>query len=240
MNNIELIAELEPLQNKEKLEARLRALIPHFDVIDIPEAPLGNPSVSSALLAVYIWSKYGIKVIPHIKVTDVNSLALINIVNGLATIGIEEVVVLKGDPPRIGSTVEDVTVESVPDFVKKYSKNIPRLGALISLRYPRNLIERRLNKPFAFYYILRPIVDLDKLAWLSREARRNGKRLYAYIIVMSEKNKPILQSLLGDQPVYETKEAITIMERLSSLVDGFIVSSPGDVNAMISVAQHFQ
>lgn len=237
MAGTRLIAELEPLQSREKLEARLRALIPYFDVIDIPEAPLGNPSASSALLAVYIWSKYGVQVIPHIKVTDVNSLALINIVSGLAVVGIEEVVVLRGDPPRIGSTVEDVSVEGVLDLVKKYSKGTPRLGALISLRYPRSLIGKRLNKPFSFYFVLRPAVDLDKLVWLSREARRKGKKLYAYIIVMGEKNKSTLRSLLGSQPVYEVREAIAVIERLSGLVDGFIVSSPGDVDAMVSVAQ---
>ncbi len=236
---MKIIAELEPTRNNEKLARRLRMLVPHVDAIDIPEVPVGKPIASAPMLAAYIKARYPeVEVMPHVRIIDVNKAALLSIVGGARATRIEELVLLRGDDPLEGEIVRDLkSVEEAAAYIKTRVRKTPLLGAMLSIRYPIEKIMTRLTAPLDFYLVLRATVSIRKLAEVSREAQRLGKRLYAYIIIVGEKNRKILRNMLGDQPLYTPQEALHVVEEISSLVDGILLSSPGDVDAVVEAAQ---
>lgn len=238
MRGLRIIAELEPTRNPRKLHQRVRLLVPHFDAIDIPESPMGKPIAHAAVLAALINSKYGTPVIPHIRVSDVNTVALLSLMGGLAAAEVREAVLLRGDPPEEGAPVEELTVEDAAALVKKRLRGkSPRIGAMLSIRQPMERIEARLRADIDFYMVLRALSNLEKLDRVSRLASRLDKELYAYLIVARPHRLAALKAMLGDQPVYLPEEALTVAEKIEPLVDGVIVSSPGDVEAVVETGQ---
>ncbi len=238
MRGLRLIAELEPTRNPSKLHQRVRLLIPHFDAIDIPESPMGKPIAHAAVLAAVINSRYKTPVIPHIRVSDVNTVALLSLMGGLAAAEVREAVLLRGDPPEEGSPVEELTVEEAASLVKRRLRGkSPRIGAMLSVRQPLERIEERLRADIDFYMVLRALSDLEKLERISRIASRLGKELYAYLIVARPHRLESLKAMLGDQPVYLPEEALSVAEKIEPLVDGIIVSSPGDIEAVVVTGQ---
>lgn len=235
---MKVIAELEPTRNREKLLARVKMLAPNVDAIDIPEAPMGRPIASAPVLAAHLKALYPtLSFIPHIRVIDVNRVGLLSIAGGLKAAGVEEAVLLRGDDPAEGTVVNDLDVEEAAALVKTRIRGAPRLGAMLSIRYPREKIASRLLSSLDFFMVLRALHDREKLAWVAGEARRLGKRLYAYIIVYSERNREKLLSMLGDQPLYPLDRVEEAAEALRGTVDGVVVSSPGDVDAVVKACQ---
>ena len=233
-----VIAELEPTRNNKKLLERAKALAPYVDAIDIPDAPMGRPLAAAYILAAYLAAQYPrIAFIPHIRVGDMNALAILNIIGGLKAAGVREAVLLRGDDPAVGRPVDHLTVEEAAALAKDTVKNSPLLGAMLSMRYPMESIARRLSAPLDFYMVLRPLASKEKLEATAREARRLGKKLYAYIIIGGEENLEKLRAMLGDQPVYRPAEVPRVAEELEHLVDGVILSSPGSLAAIVEAAQ---
>lgn len=233
-----IIAELEPTRNNKRLLERVKALAPYVDAVDIPDAPLGKPLAAAYVIAAYLAAKYpGIDFIPHIRVGDMNALAILNVIGGLKAAGVREAVLLRGDDPAVGRPVDQLTVEEAASLTKDSIRNPPLLGAMLSMRYPLESIVERLAAPLDFYLVLRPLASREKLEATAREARRRGKKLYAYIIIGGRGNIETLRAMLGDQPVYTPSEVPKIAEELKPLVDGVILSSPGSPAAIVEAAQ---
>jgi len=237
---MKILGELEPTKNNEKLAKRVEKLAGVVDAIDIPEAPMGKPIAHAAILAAYIKAKYGIDAIPHVRVSDLNTVGLLSILGGLRATGIEEAVLLKGDPPIVGKEVEELTVESAAEVASSRLSGRPRLGAMMSLRYSLEAITKRLQAPLDFYLVLRPSYSLEKLEQVSKLAKSLNKRLYTYIIVASSRNYPQLREMLVGQPVYNIDEAVRFATKIQRLVDGILISSPGDVDAISETAQRIK
>jgi len=234
-----IIAELEPSRNREKLLAYLKRLAANVDAIDIPEVPMGKPIASAAVLAAHFKAIHGsIEFIPHLRVIDANRVGLLSTLGGLYVAQVREAVLLRGDDPVEGVKVEDVGVEEAAALAKQRLKQrTPKLGAMLSMRYPLSLIERRLHAPLDFYLILRSLYSYEKLVEVSKLARKLGKKIYAYVILASERNFTLLREMLGDQPIYRVEEVEDVVEKLMHLVDGVILSSPGDRDAIVEAAQ---
>ncbi len=236
---VRIIAELEPSKNREKLISYLNRLVANVDAVDIPEVPMGRPIASAPVLAAHFKAIYGdTEFIPHIRVIDVNRVGLLSILGGLHVANIREAVLLRGDDPVEGVKVEDITVEEAAVLAKQRLRGrSPSLGAMLSIRYPLSMIEQRLNASLDFYMVLRGLHSYEKLVAVSGLAKKYGKKLYAYVIIASDRNRAMLKEMLGDQPVYNVEDVETVVERLAPLVDGVILSSPGDREAIIMAAQ---
>ncbi|KSW12217.1 hypothetical protein CF15_05530 [Pyrodictium occultum] len=235
-----LLGELEPTKNPDKLALRVEKLAQAVDAIDIPEAPMGRPIASAAVLAAYIKAKYFIDVVPHVRIVDVNTVGLLSILGGLRAAGVEEAVLLRGDRPALGGTVEELTVEEAASIAAKRLHGSPRLGAMLSLRYPMEAIRSRLEAPLSFYLVLRANYSIERLAEVSKLARSLGKTLYPYVIVASKKNYEKLKMMLADQPIYSLDEAIRFAEKVKSYVDGLLISSPGDMDTVAEAAREIK
>ncbi len=231
---MEIIAELKPTKNKYKLSKTVDKLRPYVDFFDIPESPLGKPIAHSVLLASYLREVLGVEVIPHIRVQDLNKTALLSIIGGLEFLGIERVVLLRGDPTS-GNSSSKLTVEEAAFYTKKNSEFL-ETGAIISLRYPiADILKRISNRYLDFFLVLRASQYQEKLEVVRQYADR--KRIYVYIIIATEKNLPFMREILGDQPLHTLNEVAAFAESVKEFADGVVLSCPFDVDAIVEASK---
>jgi len=206
---VELIAEYDPPRDRRLLAEGAAALASLYNYIDIPDAPLGKPNYSSPVYSAFL-AALGYRVIAHLRVSDVNLIAMKNITKSLGAVGVEGLVYLRGDPPYQGLPVDHVTPEEAVRYALRRPE-APRPGLLISLRKPFEKIAERINVGARFYYALNHDWERGstwrKLEEIAELARSNGARLYVYVPA-----KPV-----------PTSEALA---RASNIVDGLVVSAP--------------
>ena len=234
---VEVWVELEPTTRREKLERRLEKIKAYkVDALDIPDAPLGTPKASAPLMACYIQTVHKIKVVPHIRLLDINANALLNIVGGLLLCGIDSLVILQGDRPKYGNPVGELNTDDALQIIRsKYSDRV-NVGCLVSLRKDVSNIVKRVEKDYDFFLLMRAVGEnLEKIKMMRRI--RNDAKLIAYVIVCEGEDCKRLKSMLEGQPIVNVEH---IGEHLNSLVehvDGILVSSPGSIDTIVRVLE---
>ncbi|NPA05770.1 MAG: hypothetical protein GXO09_06735 [Crenarchaeota archaeon] len=231
---MEVWAELEPSSKWEKLGKRAVALLEAgANALDIPEAPLGAPRGYAPIIACLLHERLGARTIPHIRLLDVNLNAVISIAKGLRACGVEELVVLRGDPPLYGEPV-NTSSEEAARLVRETVRGV-RVGALLSLRHGREKVLGRVRGPFDFFLVTRWVNRLEDLEVAAGEAHEQGKKLVGYLIVGCGEGLERLRRLLQGQPVLGPEEAVELADIVDGLLDAVLVSSPGDVGCLARV-----
>ncbi len=226
-----VIAELAPSKRLRKLLERANQISRYVDAIDIPDAPLGLFYGSASIIAVLLHDRLGIPVIPHIRLNTYMLDGVINLIVGLDLAGINEVVLLRGDPPRLGRDSELETTH-VLSIAKKYVPHL-QYGGLISLRYPVNEVVKRLNEGFDFFLVLRYSGKGEKIGKIVKEARTRRKALYPYLIVATSRNADLVARNLSGQPFFRVNELTKIVGEATDLFNGIIISCPGDHEGLV-------
>ena len=194
------------------------------DCFDVPESPLGFPGVNSVASCVYLKSRYGVCCIAHVRLFDINSVALHSLARAVEVFGIDGLVLTMGDEPKIGSRVVELDTVSAIESLRKSGYRI-RIGAIISLRYGLDDIINRLNIGADFFLVLRLGEEtLDKYRIVYRYARDLGKELYPYIIVATDSNRKLLTRI--DQPYVEINGIRDFISEIKDYVNGVILSIP--------------
>ncbi len=228
---MELIAELDPVAALDAGMAAQAAGL--YDWLDVPDSPMGKPSVNSLLASCMLSGVNDGRVIAHLRVQDINLLAFKSTVKTLRATGIRRLVLLQGDRPYRGSSLGDVSVDEAVRYVRR---QVPRLevGVLVSARKSRGEIEKRLDLEPDFILLLN--YRSGGLEWIAGEARRRGIKVYPYLVVETRRNRELLSRVrresivgLGDLP--------STVRMLSDLVDGVLVSSPGDFMGLLEAGR---
>ncbi|MGC9047747.1 MAG: hypothetical protein ACP5I6_03665 [Caldisphaera sp.] len=228
----EIISELVPTKNKEKLINYARKLIELSNTIDIPDGPLGLPSPSSPILSCIIKENINYAdIITHIRLLDINSLNLLNIMFGLKMSGINKVLLVRGDPPSIGKKIDDISPEEGISIIRSNIDGIEG-GLLLNLNKPSEEIEKRVNIKASFYLITRPW-NSDKLERISKSIKRNGSKLYIYFVILSDSNKEFLLRYLPSEELIKVNKIKEAIDTIGSFVDGILFSSPNDFNSLL-------
>ena len=224
---MELIAELDPPRNPQKLLEIASRLARIYDWIDIPDAPLGKPNYNSPVISAYLTAR-GYKVIAHLRTSDVNTIALKTITKTLGALGVEKIVYLKGDPPQQGSSVEDFTPEQAVYYARTRPE-APEPGLLLSLRKPITAIRARLKVPAGFYLVLNYDWEnhstFNLLSRLKSEAP--GKRFYVYAVTRGECTR-------------SSEKVVEGAKRLQGVAEGLVVSSPGKPACLYSMGERIR
>ncbi|HIP65532.1 MAG TPA: hypothetical protein EYH08_03285 [Pyrodictium sp.] len=234
---VEVWVELEPTTRREKLEERLEKIKAYrVDALDIPDAPLGVPKAFAPLIACYIQATYKIKAIPHLRLLDVNTNALLNVVGGLLLCGIDSFVILRGDRPKYGNPVEELNTDDALQVVRgKYGDRV-NIGCLVSLRKNVDEIIKRIEKDYDFFLLLRAFGEnLEKIKVLRRV--RTDAKLVAYVIVCENENCRRLRDLLEGQPIVNVEHLHAHLDRLIEYVDGILLSSPGSLDTIVKTLE---
>ncbi len=206
-----------------------RSLVPPVSsevCVDIPESPMGEASPSSIAMAAYLRGVGFGCVLPHVRVCDLNRLALLSAVKAARAIGVWGLLITYGDPPVIGSCTGAFasSIEAI-EFVRETTSSPPRLGAVLSLRYQLPEVFARLRSPADFFLVLRLGEGTwDKFVRVAEEASALGKALIPYVIVETETNREVLASL--NQPVTRLDELSDWVGRVCRVVDNVLLSLP--------------
>ncbi|HIP85532.1 MAG TPA: hypothetical protein EYH26_00420 [Pyrodictium sp.] len=234
---VEVWVELEPTTRKEKLEKKLEKIKTYkVDALDIPDAPLGVPKAFAPLMACYIQAVYGVKVIPHIRLLDINTNALLNIVGGLLFCGVDNFVILQGDQPKYGNPISELNTDDALQVIRsKYGDRVS-VGCLVSLRKNVSEIVKRIVKDYDFFLLMRAVNEnLEKIKVL-RQIRADAK-LIAYVIVCESENCKRLRSMLEGQPIVNVERVDEHLNNLVEYVDGILLSSPGSIDTIVKVLE---
>jgi 5,10-methylenetetrahydrofolate reductase len=216
---MEIIAEVTPVRDRERLLKKLEALRPLVDKIDIPEAPGGKPTAHA--LAVGVLAKQmGFEPIVHIRLLDVNKTGLKSLLGGAYLLDIREVVVLQGDPPTEGRPVGDVSTEEAVAEAKKIGLKV---GALLSLKRD---YKRRIETLGADFYLALHFTDVRQLEGLPPV-------VYPYVIVKTNNNSALIERL--KQTAVDPQKALELIRALEGVAPGVVVSVPGDFDTLLSL-----
>lgn len=225
---MELLYEFAPVKKKEDLLARLKVLKELVDWLDVPDSPMGSASQFSPLVSCIVKLMSEVRVVAHIRTIDLSRVALTSVTKSLALCGIERVVYVRGDVVRNSSIVRDLEPEDAVSMVKQLDLRISP-GLTLSLRKNLTEILERMKSKADFYLVLNLSEETsDKLEEISRAAKSLNAKIYPYLIISTESSYKTLVNLLGKEKVLRVEKALEVVANYSSLVDGFLVSSPLD------------
>ena len=228
---MEIIAELPPQRSLDKLISLSKALSSVADAIDVPDAPMGRPAPSSAIISAVLRSLLfpPPEVIAHVRLLDVSELGAVNIAKALELAGVRRLLLLRGDRPAVGDPCFKEP-EKVMGLIRSDRVNI-RLGLLLSLARPIEEVMRRVAAGADFYLVTRPWRS-PNLKRVASEVRRLGGRTYVYLVVETHRNAHALVGVPQDERV-RGNELAEAIKSLSGVVDGVVISSPGDKEALV-------
>ncbi len=190
----------------------------------IPEGPGGYPGLSSIAIGVYIKHVHGAGSIPHVRLYDVNRLAILSIANTVQECGLDGLVLLRGDKPVTGMIVEDVGTEEAYGMLRSKGYSFP-IGMILSLNYPIDLVKERIRIGASFYHVINYSNGKhDKLVEAAEEAHKTGAHIYVFLLLGIGKNKKLFKKL--GQPYVEPSELKNTISMLEGTVDGIALSSP--------------
>lgn len=219
----EVLARLV-LEISDDLDYYYRVSYGLVDCFDVPESPLGYPGVNSVASCVYLKTRYGVCCIAHVRLYDVNSVALHSLAKAVEVFRVDGIVLTMGDKPKVGFSVDELDTVSAIDSLRKSGYRI-RIGAILSLRYGLEDIINRLRIGADFFLVLRLGMEtLDKYRKIYQCARDLGKELYPYIIVATDSNRKLLTRI--DQPYVEVDEISDFISEIKDYADGVILSVP--------------
>ena len=223
--------ELTPKYGRTSfIDKLVHSTMDYVDGYDIPESPLAIPTPNSPLTALYIKLRFNVKVIPHIRLYDLNRIALLSIAYGLSNYGVDMLVLTKGDKPKDAIIVNELSTEDAVILLKDKCKDL-RLGMILSLKYPMNEIERRLNSLADFFLVLRFSNEyLSKYAEIARMSRSIGKELYVYVIVATKRNINVIKRI--NQPYIKLEKLEQFLKRYEGVLNNVIASIPGDYESV--------
>ncbi len=222
--DLKIIAEVSP-GRVHGLQGYFPEVAELADAVDIPESPLGIPHPNSVATAAYLKARYGCKVVPHVRLVDLNKVSLLSLAYAAKAFGAYGLVILTGEgraPLWAGSSEEAA-------LIIKGTKGLRdlRLGAILSLRYPHDKIRERVEGPFSFFLATRlDPRNPEKQGELLRYVKLLGKEVYPYVIVVTKGNRDVISYM--KQPFITEGELRDVVGSLEGLVDGVVVSVPHD------------
>jgi len=103
------------------------------DAINVSDTPMARLRMAALPLAVSIMDKANIDVILHVTARDRNLIAIQSDLLGAHSLGIDNILALRGDPPSIGdypfaTGVYDVSSEGIVSIASSFSRGFDRLG----------------------------------------------------------------------------------------------------------------
>ncbi len=195
----------------------------------MPDQPLGKRFHAATVAAYAAAIVGGARLVPHVRTVDYAPHALKATVKTLALLGVSMIVLLRGDPLgwEKGPSPEEALA-----LLRGYRERGLRLGLIVSLRKPVEVIEERLQLEPDFLLALNLTWDtLDRLRYVAAE---RGFEAYPYIVLLTEKNRRIFESSVTTR-AHGEREALNLACAAAGIpgVAGLLVSSPGDREAML-------
>ncbi|CAM3113096.1 bifunctional homocysteine S-methyltransferase/methylenetetrahydrofolate reductase [Sporolactobacillus spathodeae] len=186
------------------------------DAITMADNSLASPRISNTAMARLVKERYHLPPLIHLTCRDRNLIGLQSHLMGMDVLGLHDVLVVTGDPTKIGdfpgaTSVYDVSSMQLIELIKKFNRGISYSGK--SLKQPthfrvaaafnpnvRNLdraIQRMKRKIAcgADYFITQPVFDPERIREISEATRDIPVPIHIGIMPMtSSKNAEFLHN----------------------------------------------
>lgn len=226
---MQVAVEVEPFKSRRDLEWVAEIVGEKADLVDIPDLPLGK-RLSSPVAAAYLAAVVGPgRVIAHVRTVDHSIHSIKGMAKTLLSLGVHRLVLLRGDPlgPETGPSPEEVFKILAP-----YRERGLKLGFIISLRKPLEVIEERLKLGPDFVLALN--LTVERLGVLGKVASR--VEVIPYIIVRTRRNAALLARSVSSVSLGLAEAVDLACEAGRAGAWGVLVSSPGDREALAYAA----
>ena len=161
------------------------------DCINVPDGPRASARMSAQAMAFLIQQQAGLEAVLHYCCRDRNIISMQSDLLGIHTLGIRNLILITGDPPRLGNypdatAVFDVDAIGLTNIVANLNRGLDlgsnpigsQTGFLIGVGANPGAVHleeelRRLNwkiEAGAEYIVTQPVFDLDQLEALVRHA----------------------------------------------------------------------
>ncbi len=171
-----LAVELEPPQDvnlplfMQKAQILQQAGV---DIITVPDCPIGRARMDSSLLACKLHRELGVDVLPHMTCRDRNLNAIKALLLGLSVEGVNNVLIVTGDP--------------IPTAERDEIKSVFNFNSRMLARFISNLNESTLLTPFYICGALNLNVrNFDVQLRLAQEKIAGGVQMFLTQPVLSE------------------------------------------------------
>ncbi len=177
------------------------------DVITLSDSPLGRARMDSALLAVKVLKETGMPVMPHISCRDKNIIALRGLLLGLSMNGLDNILIVTGDPVQKGDGVKQVFEYNsirLMNYVKTMNEDVfaghPFFygGALNYSGVNKEAVVARMKSKIeagVSCFLTQPVYsdeDIERITYLRNET---GAKIIAGIMpLVSHKNAVFIQN----------------------------------------------
>ncbi len=229
-----LYIEIQPSRFRNKIEEQGKLFREIFDLVHIPDAPLGYPKASPLAIGA-ILIDMGLKTAIHLRVVDYNEVSLLNQYYGAYLLGIDRLLVLRGDKPVFGGECNRLdTARAVRIFRNEERlSNSMKIGVLLSMKYDLEKIKERVSMPVDFFLIINK--DYEKIKMLRR---LTNKELVGYMVVETEKNRRIVERVTT-KDVVRIDMIKSVLESYEGLLDSILFSIPGDYRSVVRLSKYF-
>lgn len=176
--------------------------------------------------------------------------------------GVDGMIPDPGDAPRYGNLIkmgEDGGTEVLtdPDKILEYRRSLAsegikdylrdtvkvekvKLGCLLTARVPAELAIKRLDNGWDFCFFLRLEEEsVPKLKEIAAECKKQGKPIYPYFCVGTEKNQKVLE-MIGWPASTDMDGAEDFVAGLEGVVDGVIATCLGDAAGDMELLKRLQ
>ncbi|MDD3570858.1 MAG: bifunctional homocysteine S-methyltransferase/methylenetetrahydrofolate reductase [Lachnospiraceae bacterium] len=183
------------------------------DIITIADCPVGRPRVDSSLLACKLKRELNIDILPHITCRDRNLNATKALLLGLNIEGVDNVLVVTGDP--------------IPSAQRDEVKSVFNFNSRMLARYIDTLNETIFSSPFGICAALNVNApNFDIQLKIAREKVENGVKVFLTQPIMTEKGLENLKRaneelsakiLAGIMPVVSYRNACFMNNEISGI-----------------------
>lgn len=226
---MELWIEVVPSTKRERVFEKVAQVRELVDAVFVPEAPLGYPRAHAIAVAHLVKEFFGLPALASIRTRDINANALVSLLGAALILGLDGVVVTRGDPPVLGRAVEDIGTEDAIKIARsdRRLKGL-KLGVIVSLAksYAR-ISERLLGMDIDFALVTRLWSPEQVRHEVFEKARKRGIKIVPYVVVSKESDRDrVFKMLRGHQRVFTVEEVEHLVKDLEGFVDGVVITAP--------------
>ncbi len=223
---MKIYAEIYPSRNLETVKQDIKKLA-DFDGFNIPDNPLGYPTMPPELIGYMIREMFQNKeIILNQRLKDINELKLRSIIKAARAIN-ASIIFTQGDKPKFGNEFHEInSINAMKLAIKRGVES----GVILSFRKPLSEIKTRMDSGADIYLV----VNFGDTAILNNI---NTEKLVPYIIVRTEKNGDIVDRI--NQPSVRLKELHSFVDQLRNYkFRGYLFSVPGDTVTLTNIHRY--
>lgn len=224
---MKIYAEVYPSKNLDAIKSTIQRM-DAFDGFNIPDNPLGYPTMPPELVGYIIRERFPNKdIIINQRLKDINELKMRSIIVAAGAIN-ASIIFTQGDKPRYG--MEYNSIDSARAMKLAIHRGISS-GLILSFRRPLREILERLQLCANIFLV----VNFENISILEH---METSRLIPYIIVKTGKNKNIIEKI--NQPYVDLDELYIYMGQFRKFnLNGVLFSVPGDNDALLNIKDNF-